>query len=334
MRILVTGSAGFVGFHLAQLLIAHGHEVSGIDGMTPYYDVRLKQARHARLAESDRFRAFTHMLEDADALAETIGAARPEVIVHLAAQAGVRYSLDHPRAYLDANVVGTFNLLEEAKKIAPRHFLMASTSSVYGANQKMPFEETDRTDHPMTIYAATKKATEDIAHTYAHLRGCPITVMRFFSVYGPFGRPDMALFQFTANALSGKPIDVYNHGRMRRDFTYVSDVCESVRRLIDLPPKQNEPVADFDSLSPVGPYRVVNVGGGNVVELSAFIEEIGKATGREIKQNMLGMQVGDVPMTFASPRLLNTLTGFTPKTPITQGVPEFVRWYRAYYGVS
>lgn len=331
MRVLVTGTAGFIGFHLAKGLIAKGHAVSGFDGLTPYYDVSLKKARHRILEETGSFTPYIQMLENRDALEKTLGEARPDVIVHLAAQAGVRYSMENPRAYIDANVVGTYNLLEIARHQKPQHLLMASTSSIYGANKKMPFEETDRTDHPMTLYAATKKATEDMAHSYAHLWRYPITVLRFFSVYGPWGRPDMALFKFVKGALAGEPIEVYNHGKMKRDFTYVDDVVESISRLMSCVPEEGAPVCDFDSLSPAAPYRVVNVGGGSVVELSTFIDEIEKSVGVPIKKTMLEMQMGDVPATLASPRLLQTLTDFKPATPVAKGVREFVEWYKSYY---
>src|SRR4051794_3920153 len=259
MRFLVTGSAGFIGFHLARPLMADGHLVAGVDGMTPYYDVTLKRARHTLLERSNAFQPHIVMLEDYDALASIAVEAKPEVIIHLAAQAGVRYSIENPRAYADANLAGTFNLLEIVRQIRPKHFLLASTSSVYGANTVMPFRETDRTDHPMTFYAATKKATEDMAHSYAHLWDIPTTAFRFFTVYGPWGRPDMALFKFVKAALAGEPIDVYGHGRMQRDFTYIDDLVESIVRLVECTPVRGEPVGPEDSLSPAASYRVVNI---------------------------------------------------------------------------
>ena len=253
MRFLITGTAGFIGFHLARRLIADGHCVCGLDGMTPYYDVTLKEARHAVLARSDAFAAHVAMLEDFAALQRIAADFAPEIIVHLAAQAGVRYSLENPRAYVDANLVGMFNVMEIAKAAEVGHFLVASTSSVYGANTRIPFRETDKTDHPLTLYAATKKAGEDMAHSYAHLWKIPTTAFRFFTVYGPWGRPDMALFKFVQATLAGEPIDVFGNGRMRRDFTYVDDLVEAIVRLVQRPPREGEPVGDMDSLSPVAP---------------------------------------------------------------------------------
>jgi UDP-glucuronate 4-epimerase len=328
MRVLVTGAAGFIGFHLSRRLLAAGVEVDGYDGMTAYYDVSLKQARWAELAKFPGFRGRVAMLEDAAALTEFAQSA--EVIVHLAAQAGVRYSLENPRAYVDANLVGTFNVMEAARGV--RHFLLASTSSVYGANSAMPFRETDRTDHPLTLYAATKKATEDMAHSYAHLWKIPTTAFRFFTVYGPWGRPDMALFKFVAATLKGDPIDVYGHGRMKRDFTYIDDLVEAVMRLIDKPPVEGAPVGATDPLSPAAPYRVVNIGGGRPVGLLPFIDAIEAALRAPVQRRMLDMQKGDVPETFAAPDLLHALTGYTPETDVATGVRAFVEWYRGFYG--
>ncbi len=330
-RFLITGTAGFIGFHVARRMLADGHLVDGIDGMTPYYDVTLKRRRHAILARSNAFRAHEVMLEDGEALDRIAAEARPDVIIHLAAQAGVRYSLEQPRAYVDANLVGTFNVMEIARRYKPEHFLLASTSSVYGANTSMPFRETDRTDHPITLYAATKKATEDMAHSYAHLWSIPTTAFRFFTVYGPWGRPDMALFKFVKAGLAGEPLDVYGHGEMRRDFTYIDDLVESIARLVDCVPVAGEPVADFDSLSPAAPYRVVNIAGGQPVGLMPFIEAIESCLGRPLQRNMLPMQKGDVQATFAAPELLLKLTNYLPATPIAEGIPAFVSWYREAY---
>jgi UDP-glucuronate 4-epimerase len=330
VRVLVTGTAGFIGFHVARQLIAAGHDVIGVDGLTAYYDVKLKQRRHGILLQSPNFSARELMLEDASALTRVY-----EVVIHLAAQAGVRYSLENPRAYIDANVVGTFNLLELMRAAAPRHFLIASTSSVYGANTKMPFAENDRTDHPLTLYAATKKATEAMAHCYAHLWNLPTTVVRFFSAYGPWGRPDMALFKFTKAILEDSPIDVYNHGEMDRDFTYVDDIARSIILLIDaVPIKPILPdMTDEDlGLSPAAPYRVVNIGNGQPVRLLTFIEAIEKSIGKPAQRNYLPMQPGDVPATYAD-TTLERLTGFRPSTSVSRGVAEFVAWYRDYYGI-
>jgi len=331
MRFLITGTAGFIGFHLARRLIANGHFVFGLDGMTPYYDVTLKRARHALLERSSLFRGHIVMIEDGDRLHNIAVNYKPEIIVHLAAQAGVRYSLENPRAYVDANLVGTFNVMEIAKAAGVRHFMLASTSSVYGANANMPFKETDRTDHPLTLYAATKKATEDMAHSYAHLWKIPTTAFRFFTIYGPWGRPDMALFKFVKATLAGEPIDVYGNGQMQRDFTYIDDLIEAIIRLVDRPPREGEPVADLDSLSPAAPYRAVNIGGGHPIGLLDFIDAVEKSLGLLVNRRFLEMQKGDVPATFASPDLLDKLIAYVPSTRIDVGVKAFVEWYRQYY---
>jgi UDP-glucuronate 4-epimerase len=336
VRFLVTGTAGFIGFHVAKELVRAGHEVAGVDGMTPYYDVALKRRRHGILLQSPGFFAHELMLEDMPALTRVYAEFRPDVVIHLAAQAGVRYSVENPRAYIEANVVGTFNLLELAREHPPRHLLLASTSSVYGANTKMPFEESDRTDHPLTLYAATKKATEGMAHCYAHLWNIPTTVFRFFSVYGPWGRPDMALFKFTKAILEGAPIDVYNYGEMDRDFTYVDDIARGITLLVDAVPASPVGADESDEtpgLSPVAPYRVVNIGNGQPIGLLTFIEAIETSIGKSSVRNYLPMQPGDVPATFADTSLLERLTGFRPATPVAKGVAEFVAWYREYYGV-
>jgi UDP-glucuronate 4-epimerase len=331
MRFLITGTAGFIGFHLARRLIADGHFVSGLDGMTPYYDVRLKQARHAVLARSSAFTGHIAMLEDFAALRRIASDFQPEIIIHLAAQAGVRYSLENPRAYVDANLLGTFNVMEIAKAAEVAHFLFASTSSVYGANTQMPFRETDRTDHPLTLYAATKKATEEMAHSYAHLWKIPTTAFRFFTVYGPWGRPDMALFKFVKATLAGEPIEVFGNGQMRRDFTYIDDLVEAIVRLVDRPPREGEPVGEMDSLSPAAPYRVVNIGGGRPVGLLDYIDAVETSLGVPVQRRFREMQKGDVPATFASPDLLERLIAYKPSTGIEAGVKAFVEWYREYY---
>ena len=333
-KIFITGTAGFIGFHLAQNLLDRGHDVIGFDGITDYYDVSLKQRRHQILKESPRFTAIEGRLEDFDLLEQVFNQHKPDVIVHLAAQAGVRYSIDHPRSYVDSNLIGSFNIMEMAKQFQVAHLLMASTSSVYGANTDMPFDENQPTKHQMSFYAATKKANEAMAHSYAHIHGIPTTLFRFFTVYGPWGRPDMALFKFTRAMLAGEPIDVYNHGKMQRDFTFVTDLVEGIARLINaVPPSpeaRQEPI-EGDSLSPVAPWRAVNIGNGDTVELMDYIKALEAALGIEAKKNMMEIQQGDVPATLASNDLLKALTGFTPSTPVQDGVAAFVAWYKSHY---
>jgi UDP-glucuronate 4-epimerase len=332
MRLLITGTAGFIGFHLAARLLGEGCEVMGVDGLTPYYDVNLKKARHEILKREEGFAEAILMLEDMETLAAAAESWGPDVIIHLAAQAGVRHSLENPRAYIDSNLIGAFNIMEVARALGVRHLLMASTSSVYGANAAVPFRENDRTAHPLTLYAATKSANEQMAHAYSHLWGIPTTIFRFFTVYGPWGRPDMALFKFVDGIASGRPIDVYNNGVMERDFTYVDDLVEAVSRLIGVVPKVGLPVAG-DSLSPVAPWRVVNIGRGAPVNLMDFIGEIESALGQRASLNFMPMQPGDAAATFADTSLLHTLTRYRPSTPISTGVAAFCEWYRTYYGL-
>jgi len=333
-KVLVTGTAGFIGFHLSRLLLEEGFAVVGYDGMTDYYDVRIKERRHQMLLQNQHFSAHVGMLEDFDRLHSLAMEEKPDVIVHLAAQAGVRYSLENPRAYIDANIVGTFNVMECARELGVDHLLMASTSSVYGANEEMPFDERERVETQLTLYAATKKANESMAHSYAHLWNLPTTMFRFFTVYGPWGRPDMALFKFTKGILDGTPIDIYNNGDMYRDFTFVTDLVRGIRLLIDAAPERPESaddIAEYDSLSPVAPFRVVNIGNSDKVRLMDFIEAIEAECGREAVKNFMPMQKGDVPATWANATLLKQLTGYQPQTDVKEGIRQFVAWYRDYF---
>jgi len=331
---LVTGAAGFIGYHLCRRLLEDGFRVIGLDSLNDYYDVALKDRRRSMLMQSDGFRFVHAKIEEPGLLMGLMADERPDVVVHLAAQAGVRYSIDQPRAYLEANLIGAFELLEAARAYPPQHMLMASTSSVYGANTEMPYAETAKADSQMSFYAATKKANEAMAHSYAHLYGLPITMFRFFTVYGPWGRPDMALFKFTKAILEGAPIDVFNHGDMQRDFTYVEDLVHGIRLLIDaapVRPETPEEIAPGDSLSAVAPWRVVNIGNSEPVQLMDFIRAIEQATGRQATLNMMPMQAGDVPATWADGALLQSLTGYSPRTAVPEGVARFVAWYRDYF---
>ncbi len=333
-RVLITGTAGFIGFHLAQLLLAEGFQVHGYDGMTDYYDVNLKRRRHQMLLQHPGFLATEGMLEDEEKLWGVAERFQPEVIVHLAAQAGVRYSIENPRAYIDSNVIGTLNVMEAARKLGVAHLLMASTSSVYGANEGMPFTEVEKADTQLTIYAATKKANESMGHSYAHLWDLPTTMFRFFTVYGPWGRPDLALFKFVDAILDGQPIDIYNHGEMYRDFTFVGDLVRAIRLLIDTPPVRldsADDIAEGDSLSPVAPFRVVNIGNSDKVRLLDFIEFIEAQLGKKAIRNYMPMQIGDVPATWADASLLKRLTGYRPQTDIRDGIASFIAWFRDYY---
>jgi len=336
MRFLITGTAGFIGFHLARRLLDDGHFVTGFDAMTTYYDVKLKEARHAMLARSNGFRAVKGLLEDRAALDQAVEVGEPEVIIHLAAQAGVRYSIEEPETYIQANLVGSANVLEVARAVQPQHLLMASTSSVYGGNDQMPFAEKDRADEALSLYAATKKGMEAMAHSYAHLFNVPTTLFRFFTVYGPWGRPDMALFKFVDAMLKNKPIDVYGHGQMARDFTYVGDLVEAIVRLVPCIPSEDTRIAEpegLDSLSRSAPCRVVNIAGGQPTPLMDYIKAAEDALGIKAEYNMMDMQPGDVPRTFADPSLLKALTGYLPETSVEEGVAAFVAWYREHYRV-
>ena len=334
-RTLITGTAGFIGFHLAKLLLDEGFKVHGYDGMTDYYDVTLKQERNKILLENSNFTSTVGMLEDNEKLDDVANKFQPDVIVHLAAQAGVRYSLENPRTYINSNIVGTFNVMEVARKQKVKHLLMASTSSVYGANSKMPFTEIEKADTQLTIYAATKKANESLAHSYSHLWKIPTTMFRFFTVYGPWGRPDMALFKFVEAILNNKPIDIFNHGDMYRDFTYVEDLVRGIRLLIDTIPESSSDkhISNYDSLSPVAPYRVVNIGNSNKVKLLDYIDAIEESLERKAIRNYMPMQKGDVPATWANTTLLQNLTNYSPQTNFKEGIDRFVKWYKGYYNI-
>jgi UDP-glucuronate 4-epimerase len=333
---LVTGSSGFIGYHVCKRLLADGWEVIGIDSLSDYYDVALKERRQSGLLQSAHFRTVTERIETPGVIHDLMEAHRPDALIHLAAQAGVRYSIDHPESYVEANLIGTFRILEAMRAFPPSHSLLASTSSVYGANTEMPYAETQKADTQMSFYAATKKATEAMAHSYAHLYDLPTTMFRFFTVYGPWGRPDMAPYKFTRAILEGRPIDVYNHGNMSRDFTYIDDLVDGIVRLIEAVPVRPGPddtIPEGDSLSPVAPYRIVNIGNSEPVALMDFIGAIEAATGTPAQKNFMDMQPGDVPATWADASLLQSLTGYRPRTGIQEGVARWVAWYRDYYGV-
>ncbi|MGE0682739.1 MAG: NAD-dependent epimerase [Candidatus Binatia bacterium] len=335
MRILVTGVAGFIGFHVSQRLLARGDTVIGLDSVNNYYDVRLKEDRLALLTDHERFSFHRLDLANRSGMEEVFAKEKPERVIHLAAQAGVRYSLTNPHTYIDSNLVGFLHILEGCRHNHVQHLVYASSSSVYGANTKMPFSIHDNVDHPVSLYAASKKANELMAHTYSHLYNLPTTGLRFFTVYGPWGRPDMALFIFTKAILEGRPIDVFNHGKMRRDFTYIDDIVEGVVRVTD---HLAQPNPDWSSMHPdpgtsKAPYKVYNIGNNKPVELLHFIETLENCLGKKAEKNFLPIQPGDVPETCADVEDLMRDVGFRPDTPVTTGIARFVDWYRSYYRV-
>jgi UDP-glucuronate 4-epimerase len=336
MKILVTGAAGFIGAALSIRLLERGDEVIGLDNLNDYYEVSLKEARLARLYGHPRFRFLRVDISDRAAMEQVFATEQPERVMHLAAQAGVRFSLTHPHAYVDANLMGFMNILEGCRQNGVEHLVYASSSSVYGANTRMPFSVHDNVDHPVSLYAATKKANELMAHTYSHLYGLPVTGLRFFTVYGPWGRPDMSLFSFTRSILAGQPIEVFNYGHHRRDFTYIDDLVEGVMRVIDAVARPN-PTWSGDSPDPGtsrAPYRLYNIGNNHPVNLLRFIEVLESCLGRVAVKKLLPMQPGDVPDTYADVKDLVDDVAYRPATPVEVGVERFVNWYRDYYQVG
>lgn len=332
-KILVTGAAGFIGFHLAKRLVSDGHTVTGLDNLNDYYDVTLKEARLSKLGTLERFSFVKEDLSNASGIEKIFAEKKFDIVINLAAQAGVRYSLVNPKAYIESNISGFLNILEGCRHHEIQHLIYASSSSVYGANTKMPFSVHDNVDHPISLYAATKKANELMAHTYSSLFKIPTTGLRFFTVYGPWGRPDMALFLFTKAIMEGKPIDVYNNGKMKRDFTYVDDIVEGISRLVNLPPAPNPHWSGFqpDPASSFAPYKIYNIGNNQPVELMRFIEVLEEAIGKKAVKNFLPIQKGDVEATFADIDDLMRDVGYRPSTPIEVGIRNFVNWYRDFY---
>ena len=332
MKILITGSSGFIGFHLSKKLLNKGHRVYGYDSMNNYYDVRLKKARYNILKKYKNFSFTKNKLENKNSLEKVFKKFKPSIVIHLAAQAGVRYSIEKPRVYLDSNITGSYNIIEVSKKFNVKHLIMASSSSVYGANKKIPFKETDKTETQLSIYAATKKSNESMAHSYSNIWKVPITMLRFFTVYGPWGRPDMALFKFTKGILANKKIDIYNNGKMYRDFTYIDDIVDGIRLLINkIPNHKKFGKYNNDSLSSVAPFRILNIGNTKKVFLLDFIKEIERVLGKKAIRNYMPLQKGDVKQTLSNTNLLKKLTGYNPKTNYKSGIKKFLNWYLNYY---
>lgn len=338
MKYLITGAAGFIGFHTSRALLARGDSVVGVDIVNDYYDPRIKEARLERLGRQEAFAFFRTDMTDRSAIEKIFADHKPDCVVNLAAQAGVRYSVENPHAYVDSNLTGYANILECCRQAGVKHFVFASSSSVYGANRRMPFSEKQGTGHQMSLYAATKRANEVMAHSYAHLFDLPCTGLRFFTVYGPWGRPDMALFKFTQGILAGTPIDVYNNGQMMRDFTYIDDIVEGVVRICDTPARP-DPAVDMNALlpdpgaSPIAPFRIYNIGCGREVPLMTYIETLEKMLGKKANYNMMPMQAGDVAATIADVSALERDMGYRPSTSIDEGIASFVKWYKEYYNV-
>jgi UDP-glucuronate 4-epimerase len=331
-KILITGSSGFIGFHLSKKLLEKGNIVHGFDSMNNYYDVKLKKARYEILKKDKNFSFTKSKLENKKTLEKVFNKFKPNVVIHLAAQAGVRYSIEKPRVYLDSNITGTYNIIEVSKKLNVKHLIMASSSSVYGANKKIPFTETDKTETQLSIYAATKKSNESMAHSYSNIWKIPITMLRFFTVYGPWGRPDMALFKFTKGILANKKIDIYNNGKMYRDFTYIDDIVNGIQLLINKVPNINQfSKYKNDSLSSVAPFRILNIGNTKKVYLLDFIKEIEKELGKKAIRNYMPLQKGDVKQTVSNTKLLKKITGYNPKTNYKLGIKKFLKWYLDYY---
>ena len=332
MKILVTGSSGFIGFHLSKKLLEKGNKVHGFDSMNNYYDVKLKKARNNILKKYKNFSFTKNTIENKNALEKAFYKFKPSIVIHLAAQAGVRYSIECPRVYLDSNIIGTYNIIEVSHKLKVKHLIMASSSSVYGANKKIPFKEIDKTETQLSIYAATKKSNESMAHSYSNIWKLPTTMLRFFTVYGPWGRPDMALFKFTKGILNNKKIDIYNNGKMYRDFTYIDDIINGIVLLINKIPniKQIGKYKD-DSLSPIAPFRILNIGNTKKIYLLDFIKQIEKELSKKAIRNYMPLQKGDVKQTVSNSNLLKKLTGYNPKTNYKLGIKKFLNWYLNYY---
>ena len=332
MKIIVTGSSGFIGFHVSKKLLESGKKVHGVDSMNNYYDVNLKKARLKILKKYKNFSFSKTKIENKKNLDKAFKKFKPAIVIHLAAQAGVRYSIEKPRVYLDSNITGTYNIIEISKKLNVKHLIMASSSSVYGANKKIPFKEIDKTETQMSIYAATKKSNESMAHAYSNIWRVPITMVRFFTVYGPWGRPDMALFKFTKGILNNKKIDIYNNGKMYRDFTYIDDIVSGINLLIKKVPNTKQ-LGKYknDSLSPIAPFRILNIGNTKKVYLLDFIKEIEKVLGKKAKRNYMPLQKGDVKQTLSNTNLLKKITRYNPKTNFKTGIRKFLDWYLNYY---